>query len=85
MFDFTAKRYTIERLMRWSLEFQRVRYVIHHIPGERNHLADFFSRGALNQPVNVQRKRIAILRVQKPSEQWLAAREVFRSHRVQAF
>ena len=85
-FDFTVKRYTVERLMRWSLEFQSVRYVIHHISGEKNVLADFFSRKAIKHPVIIRKAKVATLQVIQPSEPWLLeSREIFRAHRVQAF
>jgi hypothetical protein len=79
------KKYTIERLLRWSIELQSVRYVIHHIAGESNTLADYFSRQSftcsLAVPAKLARLSASSKLVAKLNEK---AHEVFRKHRVQA-
>ena len=88
--DTNAKRYTVERLMRWSLELQSVHYVIHHIPGEKNVLADFLSRRGCRVDGGLTRSaRVTAMRGTKGEGTTIRAvleeaRTTFRTHRVQA-
>lgn len=72
--SFHSKQYTVDRLLRWCLELQDIRYEIHHLPGELNILADFASR----TPIKVARLA-PILRSRAD-----AYTRLFRMHRVQA-
>lgn len=47
--DKTTSKTTLSRLQRWALEIQANNYVIRHLKGEDNIVADLFSRWALSQ------------------------------------
>jgi len=70
---FRSKQYTIDRLLRWSMEFQGIHYRIRHLPGHLNILADFASR----RPLRVARIRSSSATID-------AYTRKFRMHRVQA-
>lgn len=74
---FHSKTYTIDRLLRWCLQLSSISYVIHHIPGEINLLADYFSRKF--------RSSMPIIRAVKSRRAALSAGDIlFRKNRIQA-
>ena len=77
---FHDKQYTIDRLLRWCLYLGPVNYVIQHIPGEINHLADYVSRNFSS------RQRVARIRTRLSTvkAQFDRMAKNFRMQRVQA-
>lgn len=54
-------RHTANNLMRWALKLSAYRYVIQHLPGERNFWADILTRWAVRPRNNVQSSKISRL------------------------
>ncbi len=55
-------RHTASKLMRWAIKLSAFRYVIEHVPGERNVWADMLTRWAVAPKNSTSPKKIASLK-----------------------
>jgi len=55
-------RQTATKLMRWAIKLSAFRYIVEHLPGERNVWADMLTRWAVQPRTSVNAKRVAAIK-----------------------
>ena len=55
-------RHTASKLMRWAIKLSAFRYVIQHLPGDRNIWADMLTRWAVTPKSNINSNRVGKLK-----------------------